>query len=125
MHAPDAGIIIRQARIEDADGIARAHMASWRVTYRGIIRDETLDALRLEERAEMWRERLHTLTGEPPPRREACYVAVDAGGRGGWFRARRARAATDERRRRRIPMMASSTRSIWRQEQSGAALARA
>lgn len=96
MHAPDAGIIIRQARIEDAEGIARAHMASWRVTYRGIIRDETLDALRLEERAEMWRERLHSLAGDPPPRREACYVAVDAAGEvAGFARGGQARPLTN------------------------------
>ena len=92
MHTPDAGIIIRQARIEDADGIARAHVASWRITYQGVIRDETLNTLRIEERTEMWRERLRTLTQEPPPRGEACFVAVDAAGEvTGFARGGRAR----------------------------------
>ncbi|HEU0028586.1 MAG TPA: GNAT family N-acetyltransferase [Ktedonobacterales bacterium] len=40
--------------------------------------DETLDGLRLDERAAMWRERLHALAVDSPPRQEACYVAVDA-----------------------------------------------
>jgi ribosomal protein S18 acetylase RimI-like enzyme len=73
-------ITIRRARVEDAEGIAWAHMASWQTTYRGIIRDETLDGLRLDERTEMWRERLRTLASDPPPRYEACYVAVDSAG---------------------------------------------
>lgn len=45
---------IRPATIEDATGIARVHVASWRTTYRGIVPDKTLASLSLEQRAEMW-----------------------------------------------------------------------
>ena len=78
MRNPETRIEIRRARIEDADGVARTHIASWQSTYRGIVSDATLDGLRLEEWAAMWRDRLRTLAVVPPPRQEACYVAVDA-----------------------------------------------
>jgi ribosomal protein S18 acetylase RimI-like enzyme len=73
----ELGIEIRQARVKDAEGIARTHVASWQATYRGVMRDETLDALRVEERVAGWRERLRALNANPPPRQESCFVAVD------------------------------------------------
>ncbi len=42
--------------------------------------DETLDALRIEERTAAWRGRLIALTAEPPPLQQACYVAVGVAG---------------------------------------------
>lgn len=73
------------ARVEDAEGIARIHVASWRATYRGIVSDVTLDALSLdalsvEQRATHWREGLRALAADPSPRQAACYVAVDSNG---------------------------------------------
>lgn len=42
---------MRPARPEDADDIARVHVRSWQVGYRGLLPDEYLDGLRPEERA--------------------------------------------------------------------------
>lgn len=73
--SPD--LVIRPARVADAEGIARAHVASWRAAYRVVIADATLDNLSVAERAAMWGARLETLAGDPP-RGEALFVAVDA-----------------------------------------------
>ena len=73
---PDA--TIRPARQGDEVGIARAHIAGWRVAYRGVIPNETLDSLPLEEWTARWRERLDAQAHVPPPRMDACFVAVNA-----------------------------------------------
>jgi len=44
-------ILIRRAEPEDALAVARVHIRSWQVAYRGLIADEYLDGLRAEERA--------------------------------------------------------------------------
>ncbi len=49
---------IREARADDADGIARLHAESWRATYRGQYADSFLDGPVYEDRANEWRERL-------------------------------------------------------------------
>ncbi len=36
--------VVRQARAGDAAAMARVHVASWRETYRGLMRDDVLDA---------------------------------------------------------------------------------
>lgn len=41
-------MLIREARITDAAGIARVHVDTWRSAYRGIISDEFLDHLSTE-----------------------------------------------------------------------------
>jgi GNAT superfamily N-acetyltransferase len=46
---------IREARLADAEGIARAHTASWRTSYRGILPDRVLDRLDVDQRAANWR----------------------------------------------------------------------
>jgi GNAT superfamily N-acetyltransferase len=46
---------IRQAVLADADGIARAHTASWRTSYRGILPDAVLAQIEVEQRAASWR----------------------------------------------------------------------
>ncbi len=51
-------IQIREARSEDARGIAEVHVASWRTTYRGIVPDEHLARLSVEQRAQRWMETL-------------------------------------------------------------------
>lgn len=48
-------VTIREARPEDAAGIARVHVDSWKSTYRGIVPDEVLDNLSYEEREEQRR----------------------------------------------------------------------
>jgi len=47
-------ITIRIATIEDAPGLARMHVASWRETYAGILPDAVLSALSVEGRTAMW-----------------------------------------------------------------------
>ena len=54
---------IRLATVEDADAIARTHVASWRATYPGIVPQVYLDSLSVEERAERWRSALIASTG--------------------------------------------------------------
>ena len=47
---------IREARPADAEGIARAHAASWRTSYRGVLPDAALDRFEARERAASWRD---------------------------------------------------------------------
>ena len=39
----DTEVRVRQARVEDAPGMARMHVRSWRETYRGVMSDRVLD----------------------------------------------------------------------------------
>jgi hypothetical protein len=50
------GARIREATRLDAGTIAEVHVASWRSGYRGILPDEILDSLSVEERERTWRE---------------------------------------------------------------------
>ena len=50
---------IRPARPGDAEGIARAHTASWRTSYRGILPDAILDRIDVDQRTSSWRRVLH------------------------------------------------------------------
>jgi ribosomal protein S18 acetylase RimI-like enzyme len=49
---------IRPARLEDAPGIAKVHVDSWRSTYKGLIADEFLAALSYERRTQIWSQSL-------------------------------------------------------------------
>lgn len=51
---------IRQATVNDAKGIAKVHIDSWRTTYEGIIDPQFLSELSYEEREQMWAEGLET-----------------------------------------------------------------
>lgn len=60
---------IREATIRDADAIARVHLASWKTTYPGIIPQEYIDGLRVENGIARWQKQLAektttTLVGE-------------------------------------------------------------
>jgi ribosomal protein S18 acetylase RimI-like enzyme len=46
---------IRLATTDDADPLAAVHIRTWQVAYRGLIPDETLDSLDVEDRAGRWR----------------------------------------------------------------------
>jgi GNAT superfamily N-acetyltransferase len=46
---------IRRADAADAPAIARVHVDSWRSTYAGIVPDTFLASLKIDDRAEMWR----------------------------------------------------------------------
>ena len=64
-------VTVRWADLDDAEGIAAVHIASWQAAYRGLLPKETLDGLRLDQRTEQWRiwlapegERAETLIAE-------------------------------------------------------------
>lgn len=48
------GVTVRRAEPRDAAGIAGVHVRSWQVAYRGLLPDERLDELSVEERAQRW-----------------------------------------------------------------------
>ena len=56
--APTSGWTIRAAAPRDAGAIAALHVASWRWAYRGLLADDVLDALSVDERAAIWTELL-------------------------------------------------------------------
>ena len=47
---------IRPALPEDIPALARVHVGTWQVAYRGIIPDQQLDGLSIPESEEMWSE---------------------------------------------------------------------
>ena len=49
---------IRKAVVEDAAPIARVHVNSWKTTYQGIVPDEYLASLNIEDRITMWTKQL-------------------------------------------------------------------
>lgn len=49
---------IRKAKLSDAEGIARAHTASWRSSYRGILPNAVLERIDVDQRAASWRRTL-------------------------------------------------------------------
>ncbi len=65
---------IRPAVPEDAPGIARVHVGSWRAAYRGIVPQAHLDNLDVGEREQQWSQRL---AGAESPRH--VLVATDDG----------------------------------------------
>ena len=64
---------IRKARLEDAEGIAKVHIESWRFTYKGIMEETLLASLELESRTKEWES---VLSGDDWP----AYVAINATG---------------------------------------------
>jgi L-amino acid N-acyltransferase YncA len=67
---------IRKARLEDAPGIARVQIDSWRTTYRGLIADEFLQTLSYELREQRWRQPL-----SDPSSESFLYLAADETGK--------------------------------------------
>ncbi|GAK38398.1 GNAT family N-acetyltransferase [Paenibacillus urinalis] len=63
-------MIIRQAVFEDAAAIARVHVDSWRTAYKGIIKEEVLAGLSVEQRTMNWQRQLG-----PALDQTAVYVA--------------------------------------------------
>ena len=51
-------VVIRKARSEDAPGIAKVHIDTWRSTYTGIIPNDYLDKLSHDQAENIWRERI-------------------------------------------------------------------
>lgn len=57
---------IRKANLEDADKIAAVHVASWKETYNGILKEEFLSNLKVEDRLDLWKETLSNPKEEAP-----------------------------------------------------------
>lgn len=55
---PSYGVRIRRATPDDALAIASLDVATWRVAYRGLMPDEHLDGLSVEEMTDSWRANL-------------------------------------------------------------------
>ena len=49
-------VVIRPATPEDALAIAAVHVDAWKAAYRGIVPDEFLDSLSIEQRSDAWRQ---------------------------------------------------------------------
>jgi ribosomal protein S18 acetylase RimI-like enzyme len=47
-------MIIRKAKLSDAQGIAKVHVDCWRTTYKNIIPNEFLDNLSYDQRTDIW-----------------------------------------------------------------------
>jgi hypothetical protein len=68
-------MLIRAAQPTDAAAIAKVHVDSWRITYKGIVPDDFLVALSYEQRTHMWRSLL-----SPSPSTSFVYVIEDPRG---------------------------------------------
>jgi GNAT superfamily N-acetyltransferase len=68
---------IRSPAISDADDLGSVHVRAWQSAYRdGLMPDEYLDGLSIEERASMWRQ---WLSAEPRARAARLVAEVDLG----------------------------------------------
>jgi ribosomal protein S18 acetylase RimI-like enzyme len=67
---------VREASIEDAEGIAKVHVNSWRSTYKGIISESYLSSLSVESRMKSW-----LWTFENQGEHEKLFVAEDMEGK--------------------------------------------
>ncbi|KZE40332.1 GNAT family acetyltransferase [Bhargavaea cecembensis] len=48
--------MVRRAKAGDEREMASVHVASWKTTYRGIVSEEYLESLKIEEREESWKK---------------------------------------------------------------------
>ena len=56
--------LIREADVEDAEGLARVNVISWQAAYRGLIDQAFLDSLDLQGRTQSWGRILHQSRGK-------------------------------------------------------------
>jgi GNAT superfamily N-acetyltransferase len=49
---------VRHAKLGDSAAIAAVHVRSWHAAYRGLLADEVIDAITVEDREQAWRGRL-------------------------------------------------------------------
>jgi ribosomal protein S18 acetylase RimI-like enzyme len=75
---------IRSARPQDALDIATIHVEAWQVAYRGIVPDEFLRGLSIEQRHAVWRQNLEA-------GKSLTWVAEDGDRALGWISAGRSR----------------------------------
>jgi ribosomal protein S18 acetylase RimI-like enzyme len=62
-----AQVTIREATRDDARAIAEIHVAAWRAAYRGLIPDDYLASLSVDQRTAFW----ETIIARPGPRKLA------------------------------------------------------
>jgi GNAT superfamily N-acetyltransferase len=51
--------LIRPASLADSLAIARIHVAGWQSAYRGIVADEHLDSISIDQRQAFWKQQMH------------------------------------------------------------------
>ncbi|ESU31044.1 hypothetical protein G3A_18835 [Bacillus sp. 17376] len=66
---------IRKASKDDASGIAKVHVRSWQETYQGIVSQDYLDSLQVEDRKPLWEKSLSESADTSP-----VFVAVNPEG---------------------------------------------
>lgn len=54
--ALEAGYVVREAKVEDAEPLGRMHVQAWRETYVGLIEQSVIDGLDPVARAQGWRQ---------------------------------------------------------------------
>jgi GNAT superfamily N-acetyltransferase len=59
-------VTIRDAVVGDASAMGRLHVRAWQEAYRGVMPDEYLDGLQVEDRVEVWHSHLSRPDGHPP-----------------------------------------------------------
>ena len=65
---------MREAEPQDATTLARVHLAAWQAAYRGLVADEQLDTLSVEERERTWAD---ALASAPRPGVARLVATVD------------------------------------------------
>ncbi len=68
---------IRRATTDDAEIVARIHVAAWRESYASLMPPEALNALNVEEQAARWRD---IFRGEASDDASAVFLALGEGG---------------------------------------------
>jgi RimJ/RimL family protein N-acetyltransferase len=76
--AAPAQYVIRAATVEDAAGIAEAHVVSWQAAYRGLLPQSLLDGLSVERRTTQWQQTIPSANWD-------IHVAADRDGHVGGF----------------------------------------
>ena len=70
--------MIRRAEIQDAGGIARVHVNTWKTAYAGIVSAAYLESLSIDDRTSRWKQSIEKAAGH-------TYVAVCEGRIVGWM----------------------------------------
>lgn len=65
-------MIYRQANVADQEQIAQLHAENWRHTYRGLFSDAFLDHDVVDDRLQVWAQRLAS-----PPQNQCVLVAME------------------------------------------------
>jgi ribosomal protein S18 acetylase RimI-like enzyme len=60
-----SGLEVRRATTRDAAGVANVHVHAWLAGYRGLMPDDMLDSLSVEDRTESWLRFLEPGSGGP------------------------------------------------------------